>query len=43
MPGFAAHLNDQEIADLATWARAIWGGQGGEVTAAEVAQLRRSR
>jgi mono/diheme cytochrome c family protein len=29
MPGFAAHLNDQEIADLATWARAIWGGHCG--------------
>ena len=42
MPGFAANLSDQEIADLATWTRAIWGGQGIEVTAAEVAQLRRS-
>jgi len=42
MPGFAAHLGDQEIADLATWARASWGGQGIEVTAADVALLRRS-
>jgi mono/diheme cytochrome c family protein len=42
MPGFAAHLGDQEIADLATWARANWGGQGTEVTATEVAQLRRA-
>jgi mono/diheme cytochrome c family protein len=41
MPGFAAHLSDQEIADLATWTRAAWGGQGVEVTAAEVAKLRR--
>jgi mono/diheme cytochrome c family protein len=40
MPGFAAHLSDQEVADLATWARAGWGGQGIEITAAEVAQLR---
>ena len=41
MPGFAATLSDQEIADLATWMRATWGGQGTELTAAEVAQLRR--
>ncbi|HEU5135722.1 MAG TPA: cytochrome c [Steroidobacteraceae bacterium] len=41
MPGFAEHLGDQEIADLATWARATWGGQGKEITAAEVAELRR--
>lgn len=43
MPGFAAHLSDQEIAELATWTRAIWGGQGIEVTAAEVAKLRRAK
>jgi mono/diheme cytochrome c family protein len=42
MPGFAAHLGDQEIADLATWARARWGGQGIEVTAKDVTLLRRS-
>jgi len=42
MPGFAEHLSDQEIADLATWMRAIWGGQGAAVTAAEVAKLRSS-
>jgi len=42
MPGFAASLSDQDIADLATWMRAIWGGIGSAVTAAEVAQLRRS-
>jgi mono/diheme cytochrome c family protein len=40
MPGFVAHLSDREIADLATWARASWGGQGIEVTTADVAQLR---
>ena len=41
MPGFAAALSDQEIGDLATWMRATWGGQGTEVTAADVGQLRR--
>ena len=41
MPGFAGTLSDQEVADLATWMRATWGGQATEVTAAEVGQLRR--
>ena len=41
MPGFAANLSDQEIADLATWMRATWGGQGAQVSTTEVAQLRR--
>jgi len=41
MPGFAATLSDQEIADLATWMRATWGGQGAQISTTEVAQLRR--
>lgn len=36
MPPFAHQLNDQEVADLATWMRAQWGGQAKPVSVDEV-------
>ena len=36
MPGFADRLGDDEIAGLATWMRAQWGGQAQPVTPAQV-------
>jgi mono/diheme cytochrome c family protein len=40
MPGFAATLNDDELANLANYLRSSWGGQPGDVTAASVKALR---
>ena len=40
MPGFAAQLSDQEVADLSNWLRANWGGQKPTVTVDEVRRLR---
>ncbi|MGO4737346.1 c-type cytochrome [Bosea sp. 2KB_26] len=40
MPGFAAQLTDQEVADLSNWLRANWGGQKPTVTVDEVRRLR---
>ncbi|MGN6463284.1 MAG: cytochrome c [Pseudolabrys sp.] len=40
MPGFAAHLNDQQVADLSNWMRATWGGQAPNVTPEDVRRLR---
>jgi mono/diheme cytochrome c family protein len=40
MPGFARKLSDQEIADLANFMRANWGGQPYNVTPAAVQALR---
>ncbi len=40
MPGFAAQLTDQEVADLSNWLRANWGGQKPSVTVDEVRRLR---
>lgn len=40
MPGFAAQLSDQEVADLSNWLRANWGGQKPTVTVEEVRRLR---
>ncbi|MDN7178867.1 c-type cytochrome [Caballeronia sp. SEWSISQ10-4 2] len=40
MPGFAATLSDDELAHLANYLRAGWGGQPGDVTAANVKALR---
>lgn len=39
MPGFADKLSDQDMADLANYLRQTWGGQPGDVTAAQVADL----
>ena len=38
MPGFADKLNDQEMSDLVNYMRQTWGGQPGDVTAANVAE-----
>ena len=40
MPGFAADLDDAEVAALASWLRQQFGGQSG-VDAASVRELRR--
>jgi mono/diheme cytochrome c family protein len=40
MPGFAATLSDDELANLANYLRSDWGGQPGDVTAASVKALR---
>jgi mono/diheme cytochrome c family protein len=40
MPGFAKTLNDDELAHLANYLRSGWGGQPGNVTAANVKALR---
>jgi len=42
MPGFAAKLNDQEIADVVTYIRNAWGNRGSVVDAAAVAQVRKA-
>lgn len=42
MPPFAHRLEDAQIAELAAWLRAEWGGQAGPVTAAQVAALPRA-
>lgn len=40
MPGFAAQLSDQEVAELAQWLRVRHVGQSAAVSAAQVKQLR---
>jgi len=40
MPGFAGQLSDAELAQLASYLRATWGGQPGDVTAEAVKALR---
>ena len=40
MPGFADKLNDEQVAALANYLRAAWGGQPGDVTPATVHALR---
>jgi mono/diheme cytochrome c family protein len=41
MPGFAGTLNDAELAQLANYLRAAYGGQEANLTAADVAALQR--
>ena len=41
MPQFRAQLNDQQIAQIATFIRRAWGNRAGAVTAEEVAALRK--
>ena len=36
MPPFAHRMSDAEVADLVSWIRAEWGGQGTPVTASQV-------
>ncbi|SAK77109.1 gluconate 2-dehydrogenase (acceptor) [Caballeronia hypogeia] len=40
MPGFAATYSDEQIAQLANYLRATWGGQSADVTADTVKSLR---
>ncbi|RFB80693.1 cytochrome c [Methylovirgula sp. 4M-Z18] len=40
MPGFKTLLTDQQVADLANWLRASWGGQEPKVTLDDVRQTR---
>lgn len=40
MPGFATQLNDTDLAQLANYLRATWGGQPADVTADAVKALR---
>ena len=42
MPPFAHRLEDEDIAELATWLRAEWGGQATPVTAAQVSAIERA-
>nr|WP_282550925.1 cytochrome c [Providencia rettgeri] len=42
MPSFADDLTPQEMADLISWARAEWGGQGKPVTAEQVEKLKKA-
>jgi alcohol dehydrogenase (quinone), cytochrome c subunit len=42
MPQFRLQLSDREIADVVTFFRAGWGNQASPVTAAQVADLRKS-
>ncbi|SIT40789.1 Gluconate 2-dehydrogenase cytochrome c subunit [Paraburkholderia piptadeniae] len=42
MAPFRLQLNDQQIADVATWIRQAWGNQAGAVTRADVGKLRAS-
>lgn len=40
MPSFKDQLDDRQIADLANWMRAIWGGQEPGVKAEDIAAMR---
>jgi len=40
MPSFEDKLTDQQMADLANWARATWGGQQPDVKPEDVAKVR---
>ena len=42
MPSLAWRLSDQEVADVATFVRAGWGNQAPAVTAATVAEVRKT-
>jgi len=42
MPAFKDQLTDQQVADLANWARATWGGQETNVKPADIASIRHS-
>jgi mono/diheme cytochrome c family protein len=42
MPGFAATLSDQEVAQLINFLRASWGGQAADVKPEQVGKLRES-
>jgi mono/diheme cytochrome c family protein len=41
MPGFKDQLDDRQVADLANWLRAQWGGEAPSASPEEVAAIRR--
>ncbi|MDH6232173.1 mono/diheme cytochrome c family protein [Mesorhizobium soli] len=41
MPAFKDELNNQQLADLANWMRAVWGGKQPDVKPEDVDQVRR--
>ena len=41
MPSFAWKLNDQQVADVATYIRNSWGNAAAPVTAPQVADMRK--
>jgi mono/diheme cytochrome c family protein len=41
MPAFEGRLNNQQIAEILSFARSSWGNHGGAVTAQQVADLRK--
>ncbi|WP_220271951.1 c-type cytochrome [Crenobacter cavernae] len=41
MPGFAKQLSDQELAQLANFLRASWGGMPADVSLEQVKALRK--
>ncbi|SDM08369.1 Cytochrome c, mono-and diheme variants [Modicisalibacter muralis] len=42
MPGYAQQLDDSQMAELVNYLRTTWGGQPGDVSVDDVAELRRS-
>jgi mono/diheme cytochrome c family protein len=42
MPQFRVLLRNDEIADIVSYIRQSWGGQGGAVTPDQVAKIRKS-
>ncbi|WP_425469803.1 c-type cytochrome [Paraburkholderia unamae] len=42
MPPFGWRLSDQEVADVSTFVRASWGNTGAQVSAADVAKVRKT-
>jgi mono/diheme cytochrome c family protein len=42
MPGFAWKLDDQQIADVATYVRNSWGNQAPAVSSQTVADMRKT-
>jgi alcohol dehydrogenase (quinone), cytochrome c subunit len=42
MPALGWRLDDAQVAEVATFARASWGNHAGVVSAAQVARLRKS-
>jgi mono/diheme cytochrome c family protein len=43
MPGYAAKMTDQEIADVTNYIRNAWGNAAPQVTAEQVAKARRTK
>jgi mono/diheme cytochrome c family protein len=43
MPGYAAKMSDQQIADVTNYIRNAWGNAAPTVSAAQVAKARRTK